>query len=46
MGMIWRLAVPTVEDRDNGDGSQHTWGDYANKMASVIPAHHKDANSE
>ena len=45
MGMIWRLATPTVKDRDKGDGSPYTWGDYANKMASMILARHKDANS-
>ena len=45
MGMIWRLAAPTVEDRDKGDGSPYTWGDYANKMTSMILARHKDANS-
>ena len=33
IGMICRLATPTVEDRDNSDGSPRTWGDYANKMA-------------
>ena len=45
MGMIWRLATPTVENSDKGDGSPYTWGDCANQMASMILAHHKDANS-
>ena len=45
MGMIWRLATPTVENSDKGDGSPYTWGDCANMMASMILAHHKDANS-
>ena len=34
-----------MEDRDKGDGSPYTWGDYVNKMASMILARHKDANS-
>jgi len=32
MGMIWRLATPTAEERAKGDGSSYTWGDYTNKI--------------
>lgn len=28
MGLIWRLAAPTTEDREKGDGTKYTWGDY------------------
>ena len=34
-----------MDDRDKGDGSPYTWGDYVNKMASMILARQKDANS-
>ena len=43
MGMIWRLASPTVEDREKGDGSPYTWSDYTKKIASIILARHMDA---
>ncbi len=45
MGMIWRLASPTMEDRENGDGSPYTWGDYTNKISSMILARHMDATT-
>ena len=45
MDMISILATPTVEDRDKGDGSPCTWGNYVNKLASMILARPKDANS-
>ena len=43
MGMIWRLASPTAEDREKGDGSPYTWGDYTSKIASIILARHVNA---
>ncbi len=43
MGMIWRLASPTAEDKEKGDGSPYTWGDYTNKIASMILARHVHA---
>ena len=45
MGTIWILAIPTVEDRNKGDGSPYTWGDYANNISSMLLARHKGANS-
>ena len=45
MGMIWRLASPTAEDREKGDGSPYTWGNYTNKIASMILARHVDATT-
>ena len=43
MGMIWRLASPAAEDREKGDGSPYTWGDYTSKIASIILARHVNA---
>ncbi|KAG7176100.1 hypothetical protein Hamer_G023844 [Homarus americanus] len=31
MGLIWRLAAPTTEDREKGGGTKYTWGDYRKK---------------
>ena len=31
MDMIWRLATPTAEDREKGDGCPYKWGDYTTK---------------
>ena len=43
MGMIWRVASPTAEDREKGDGTRYTWGDYAQKVCSIILARHVNA---
>ncbi|XP_028404399.1 uncharacterized protein LOC114527028 [Dendronephthya gigantea] len=40
MGMIWRLATPTAEERDKADGSDYTWNDYANKVVNIIVTRH------
>ena len=45
MGMMWRLESPTSEDREKGDGSPYTWGDYTNKIASIILARHVNATT-
>ena len=29
MGMIWRMASPTSEDREKRDGTKFSWDDYA-----------------
>lgn len=44
MGFIWRLATPTAEDREKPDGTVFTWGDYANKIFSVVLSRHPHAN--
>ena len=38
MGLIWRLATPTPEDRETGkrDGSEYHWGDYLDKICAMI----------
>ena len=45
MGMMWRLATPTAEERVKSDGSPYTWGDYTNKIGSVILARHVNATT-
>ena len=45
MGMIWRLASPTAEERIKSDGTPYTWGDYTNKMGSLILARHINATT-
>ena len=45
MGMIWRLASPTAEDREKGGGSPYTWGNYTNKIVSMILERHVDATT-
>ena len=43
MGMIWRMATPTVEDREKADGTVYTWGDYVSKIINLIISRHPDA---
>ena len=43
MGLIWRRAAPTTEDREKGDGTKYTWGDYAKKLVHVVLTRHKHA---
>ena len=45
MGMMWHLASPTAEERVKSDGSPYTWGDYTNKIGSVILARHVNATT-
>ena len=45
MGMIWWLASPTAEDREKGDGSPYTWGNYTNKIVTMILARHVNAST-
>ncbi|CAB3976667.1 Hypothetical predicted protein [Paramuricea clavata] len=45
MGMIWRLASPTMEDREKNDGSTYTWGNYTDKVTSMLLARHVDATT-
>ena len=44
MGMIWRLATPSAEDRHTKDGMPYKWSYYAHKVASIILARHSDAD--
>ena len=32
MGLLWRISLPSKEDRETYDGSHFTWEDYAEKM--------------
>ena len=43
MGLIWRLAAPTTEDREKGDDTMYTWGDYPEKVVRSVLARHKHA---
>lgn len=45
MGMIWRLASPTAEDREKGDGSPYARGNYTNKIVTMILARHVKAST-
>ena len=42
MGLIWRLATPTTEDRESRkrDGLEYHWGDYLDKIYSMIFSRH------
>ena len=46
MGLIWRLATPTSEDRDikKRSGVEYTWKDYLDKICSLVFARHVDAD--
>ena len=45
MGLIWRLATPSQEDREakKRDGSEYKWSDYLDKICSMVISHHFDA---
>lgn len=43
MGMIWRMATPSAEDRQTQDGTPYKWSDYIHKVSSIILARHSDA---
>lgn len=40
MGMIWRMATPSAEDRQTQDGTPYKWSDYAHEVSSIILARH------
>lgn len=44
MGMIWRMATPSAEDRQKQDGTPYKWSDYVHKVSSIILARHADAD--
>ena len=43
MGMIWRMATPSAEDRQTEDGTPYKWSDYVHKLSSIILARHRGA---
>ncbi len=43
MGLIWHLAAPTTEDREKGNDTKYTWGDYAEKVVRSVPTRHRHA---
>ena len=38
MGLMWRLATPTSEDREaiKRDGGVYRWSDYLNKICAIV----------
>ncbi|KAI4816806.1 hypothetical protein KUCAC02_009112 [Chaenocephalus aceratus] len=44
MGMIWRMATPSAEDRRTQDGNPYKWSDYVHKLSSIILARHHNAH--
>ena len=44
MGMIWRMATPSAEDRQTQDGTPYKWLDYVHKVSSIIFARHGHAH--
>jgi hypothetical protein len=45
IALIWRLASPTLDDREKPDGSAYTWSDYTKKVIGMLFAHHVDATT-
>ena len=43
MGMLWRIATPSAEDRQTQYGTPYTWSDYVQKISSIILARHVNA---
>ena len=45
MGLIWRLATPTHEDRETRkrDGEGYAWGDYLDKICTSVCSRHSNA---
>ena len=45
MGLIWRLATPTSEDRESRkrNGSEYCWSDYLDKLCAIIYSRHANA---
>ena len=44
MGLLWRISLPSKEDRETYDGSHFTWKDYAEKMFLKIMGRHPNAS--
>lgn len=46
MGLIWRLATPTPEDREarKRDGESYCWKDYLDKICSMVISRHAAAS--
>ena len=43
MGMIWRIATSSAEDRQTHHATPYKWSDYVHKVSSIILARHPDA---
>ena len=42
MGIIWRMAIPSAEDRQTQDGTPYKWLDYVHKLSSIILARYSN----
>ena len=40
IGIIWRMATLSAEDRQTQDGTSYKWSDYVHKLASIILSRH------
>jgi len=45
LSMIWHLASPTAEERVKSDGFPYIWGDYTDKIVSMILKQHVSATT-
>ena len=45
MGLIWRLATPSIADKDKNDGTCYSWKDYADKVFNLILSRHPNATT-
>ena len=45
MGLMWRLATPTKEDREKPDKTKYTWGDYRDKLHDTVMRRHPNAET-
>ena len=43
MGLIWRLATPTSEDKEKEDNTTYKWEDYELKLFEIVISSHKNA---
>ena len=44
MGFLWRLAMPSKEDREKNDGSLYSLSDYADSIFSIALSRHRSAS--
>ena len=45
MGFIWRLCMPSSEDREKNDETEYTWWDYAKTIFDTVIIRHDKAKS-
>ena len=40
IGRLWRVCIPSKEDRETADGALYTWNDYPSKLFDAILRRH------